>query len=145
MNKKIIIAIILILLVGGLFYSYNLRREAGEESSESETNSKSVNPTSISAENADMKEFKVEEGDFYFKPEKITVRKDDKVKITFSNIDGDDLHNFILDGYYLHTEDTKAHETSTLEFVADKTGTFNFFCSIGDHKDRGMIGTLTVE
>jgi len=35
--------------------------------------------------------------------------------------------------------------TDTFQFVADKAGTFQYYCSVGNHKAMGMVGTLTVQ
>ena len=32
-----------------------------------------------------------------------------------------------------------------LEFTADKAGSFEYYCSVGEHKAMGMVGTLKVE
>jgi uncharacterized cupredoxin-like copper-binding protein len=32
-----------------------------------------------------------------------------------------------------------------VQFVADKTGTFEFYCSVGNHRQMGMVGTLVVQ
>ena len=40
---------------------------------------------------------------------------------------------------------TEADETSSITFVADKAGTYEFYCTIAGHKEAGMTGTLTVE
>ena len=36
-------------------------------------------------------------------------------------------------------------ETDSIEFVADKVGTFEYYCSVGQHRSMGMVGKLTVE
>jgi nitrite reductase (NO-forming) len=36
-------------------------------------------------------------------------------------------------------------ETTSVEFVADKTGTFEYYCSVGAHRAMGMTGSLVVE
>ena len=43
-------------------------------------------------------------------------------------------------------EDRPLHigEEQTITFVADKTGGFEFYCSVGNHRAMGMVGTLIV-
>ena len=32
-----------------------------------------------------------------------------------------------------------------VEFVVDKAGTFEYYCSVGNHRQMGMVGKLIVE
>ena len=66
----------------------------------------------------------------------------DTVRITFKNADG--LHNLKLDDFQVATKQIKAGESETVEFVADKAGAFEYYCSIGNHRAMGMKGTLNV-
>jgi len=34
---------------------------------------------------------------------------------------------------------------TSVTFVADKTGTFEYYCSVGNHRAQGMVGKLIVE
>lgn len=34
---------------------------------------------------------------------------------------------------------------TSVTFVADETGTFEYYCSVGNHRGQGMIGKLIVE
>ena len=42
------------------------------------------------------------------------------------------------------TKVIKTGETDTVEFIVDKAGTFEFYCSVGEHRNMGMVGALTV-
>lgn len=87
--------------------------------------------------------FTVHGGNFYFTPTVITVKKGDTVKINFVNDGG--MHNWVLDEFKATMEANKTGETSSVEFVADKVGTFEFYCSVGSHRKMGMKGTLIVK
>jgi plastocyanin len=86
--------------------------------------------------------FQVNGGMFYFTPNMIKVKKGDKVKITFVNDGG--THNFILDEFNVKTKTTNSGETDTMEFTADKAGTFEYYCGVGQHRKMGQKGTLVV-
>jgi plastocyanin len=89
------------------------------------------------------KPFEVEGGMYYFKPNVITVKKGDTVKITLTNKEG--MHDFVIDEFNVKTKRIKAGETDTVTFVADKTGSFEYYCSVGTHRAMGMKGKLIVE
>lgn len=93
--------------------------------------------------NQTVKEFTVKGQNFSFNPSLITVKKGDKVKITFENTSG--FHDFKIDEYGVASKQTKSPTTEVLEFTADKIGSFEYYCSIGSHKAMGMLGTLKVE
>jgi len=59
-----------------------------------------------------------------FIPQEITILKGDKVTLVLNNTDDMD-HGFIMDGYAIKKV-IKAHETITVEFIADKAGVFEF-------------------
>jgi nitrosocyanin len=84
----------------------------------------------------------MEAGSFYFKPNQITVKKGDKVKVVITSHDM--MHNFNIDELKVKSPLVKAGETSTVEFTADKVGNFQFYCSVGQHRAHGQVGTLTV-
>src|SRR6185369_15172415 len=84
----------------------------------------------------------VEGGSFYFKPNVITVKKGQKVKIVFTNAGG--MHNFTIDAFNVKSE-TINNGSTTVEFTPDKTGTFEFYCAVGNHRQMGMTGKLIVQ
>ena len=90
----------------------------------------------------EVKEFVVTGQNFSFSPSVITVKKGDKVKITFKNTSG--FHDFVIDNYGVATKQTQSPTTEVLEFTADKIGSFEYYCSVGTHRAMGMKGTLVV-
>ena len=93
-------------------------------------------------EEGEVKTFNLEAGMFYFSLKEITVNKGDKVKIVLNNAGG--MHDWVIDEFSARTPQIKAGETATIEFTADKTGTFEYYCSVGNHRQQGMVGKLTV-
>ncbi|PIR96004.1 MAG: hypothetical protein COT92_03340 [Candidatus Doudnabacteria bacterium CG10_big_fil_rev_8_21_14_0_10_42_18] len=91
----------------------------------------------------EVKTFTLEAGMFYFSPKEIRVRKGDRVKIVLNNVEG--FHDFVIDEFNASTPQIQAPNTAEVEFVADKAGTFEFYCSVGNHRAMGMVGTFIVE
>jgi len=90
-----------------------------------------------------MGTIQVEGQNFSFTPKEIKVKKGDTVKITFTNKQG--THNFIIDGYNVQTKTLSAGQSETVSFVANKAGTFEYYCGIGNHRAMGMKGNLIVQ
>ncbi len=90
-----------------------------------------------------VKEFTVDGSNFKFAPNTITVKKGDTVKITLKNIAG--FHDFKIDEFGVATKQIKEGTEESVTFVADKTGSFEYYCSVGKHRANGMVGTLIVQ
>lgn len=107
------------------------------------TASSSPNQATSSPSQTGEKTFTVEGGNYYFTPSQITVNKGDKVKIIFKNSGGH--HDFVIDEFKVATDRIDDGQTATVEFTADKSGAFQYYCSVGNHRSMGMQGTLTVK
>jgi len=153
MNKVYIIIIVLILLAGGalFFMGQGNKAEAPEMTiNEGEDGAPVSNTMPVLGETnveemivVETKEFTVSGENFSFTPNVIKVSKGDNVKITFKNTAG--FHDFVIDEYGVATKQTQAPNEETIEFIADKAGSFEFYCSVGAHRAQGMKGTLVVE
>ena len=63
--------------------------------------------------------------------------------INFTSADG--LHDLVIDEFDVRTERLRTGGTEYVMFVADKSGTFEYYCSVGSHRVNGMVGKLIVE
>lgn len=96
----------------------------------------------ITGETGSVKEFTVKGTNFAFNPSVINVQKGDTIKITFFDEKG--THNLIIAGYDVSSRTIGPGGSDVVQFVADKAGTFAFYCGIAGHKDFGMEGKLIV-
>lgn len=99
--------------------------------------------TSSVEENSAAKVFAIEGVNFAFSQKEIRVKKGDTVRINFTSKDG--FHNLVIDEFNAATDDVQTGGSTSVEFIADKTGSFEYYCSIGSHRQLGMKGTLIVE
>ncbi len=89
------------------------------------------------------KEFIITAKQWSFSPSVIKVKKGDKVVLKLTSTDV--AHGFNLPDFGIDEKFDKG-ETKTVEFVADKIGTFTFNCNVpcgAGHK--AMTGTIVVE
>lgn len=91
----------------------------------------------------EVKTFTVSAQNFSFNPAEIRVKKGDRVRIVFNNQSG--FHDWVLDEFNVRAQQSQGPSTQTVEFTADKTGTFEYYCSVGQHRALGMKGNLIVE
>ena len=80
---------------------------------------------------------------FEFDVKEITVKEGDTVTINFISEQG--FHDWVVDEFKAATERVRDGGTTSVTFVADAKGTYEYYCSVGEHRAMGMIGTLTVE
>lgn len=100
-------------------------------------------------EDQDVKTFRIEGINYRFlmdgeeSPE-LRVKQGDRVRIEFESTQG--FHDWVVDEFSAATAQVRpADGITTVEFVADKTGTFEYYCSVGQHRANGMFGNLIVE
>ena len=91
----------------------------------------------------EVHEFQITSRKYEFGPSSLRVKKGDHLKLVIGALDHD--HGFRLDEFHINKKIEKG-KTVTVEFTADKAGTFPFrcsnFCGLGH---GGMKGTLVVE
>src|SRR3989344_8070693 len=75
---------------------------------------------------ASVKSFTVLGSLFKFSLGEIRVKKGDTVKITFKNTEG--MHNWKIDEFNAGTEVLEAGQEETIQFVAYRTGRFEYYC-----------------
>ena len=73
----------------------------------------------------------------------LRVKQGDKVRIEFTSTEG--FHDWVLDAFNATTSRVGAGASTFVEFVADKKGTFEYYCSVGEHRANGMGGVFVVE
>jgi len=91
----------------------------------------------------DVHEIQVTLRKYEFTPGSLHVKKGERVRLIMAALDHD--HGFKLDEFDIN-EKVRKGTTATVEFTADKSGTFQFRCSnVCGLGHRGMKGTLVVE
>lgn len=73
----------------------------------------------------------------------ITVKKGQTVRIEMTVTQG--THDWVLDEFDAKTAFVSSGSTVSVLFTADKEGTFEYYCSVSNHRAQGMTGKLIVE
>jgi plastocyanin len=94
-------------------------------------------------ESGNVKEITVTGANFKFNPATITVKKGDTVKLTFKSSGG--FHDFVIDEFDVKTKIVADGQQDVVEFTADKVGTYEYYCSVGNHRQMGMVGKIIVQ
>ena len=104
-------------------------------------------PAEPAAPVSEVKEFAITAKQFDFTPSTITVKEGDEVRFVITTLDSGigSGHGFSLAAFGVN-ERLQPGKTTTVEFTADKKGTFSFFCSVVCGSGHGgMNGKLVVE
>lgn len=159
-NKLILVIVAVVVVFGGLFLMNNrpmttvptepqvmekptIDSEEAMEDLKEPTVVEDSTDTSMMVD-PNVKTFEVGGGGFYFDPAEIKVMEGDTVKIVFTNEGG--MHDWVIDEFDARTPILKeTDEKAEITFVADKAGTFEYYCSVGSHRANGMVGNLIVE
>jgi len=151
-NTLVTIIIILVVLVAVSLYFVNSKGPVQDNSgyastqstvTPSPTDTSTPSPTPSAVTSGAVKSFVVEGKNFSFSPSTITVNKGDTVKITLDNTGG--YHDLKIDAFNVATKRINGGAQDSVQFVADKTGSFEYYCSVGEHRQMGMKGTLIVK
>ena len=90
-----------------------------------------------------VKTFTLDAQNISFSQVQIRVKKGDRVKIVLVNKEG--FHDWTIDEFDANTQQISEGDQDSVEFVADQVGTFEYYCSVGTHRQLGMVGNLIVE
>lgn len=158
---KVVIAIIVILALGWLAFNYlgtadtpSDQATTTEETMDDGTMNDGSMNEGASAENsvdamtdeeapADAVVFDLTGKKYEFSVKEIRVKKGDTVTINLESTDG--LHDWVVDEFDAKTGRVQTGEKTSVTFVADTAGEFEYYCSVADHRAKGMVGTLIVE
>lgn len=73
----------------------------------------------------------------------LKVKKGDRVTVNLTSTNG--FHDWVVDAFGAATERVDTGNSTSVAFIANETGTFEYYCSVGQHRANGMKGNLIVE
>lgn len=91
----------------------------------------------------EVREIEIDGSNFAFAPKEVRVPYGSQVKIVFKNTGG--THDLVIDEFDVRTKIIQGDATDSVTFTANKKGSFQYYCSVGSHREMGMWGTLIVE
>ena len=103
-----------------------------------------ASPAPAPADGVDLAKASLVMDDMRYSPSTLTIEAGQPLMLTVTNAD-DVPHEFIVRSkaktIHLFLNPDK---TIVSSFTIAKPGTYQFFCDVADHKERGMVGTLEV-
>lgn len=145
MRKMMIVMVILAL---GLLTISACTSASTASTTKDDASGQNTDTTAPPAETRQTKTFVITGENFKFNmggkeaPE-LRVKEGDTVRIEFTSTGG--LHDWTIDEFGAATQRVNTGGSTFVEFVADKKGTFEYYCSVGSHRQLGMRANLIVE
>lgn len=82
----------------------------------------------------------VRAGNFFFSPRELTAQVGEEVVLDM-RVTG--VHTFTIDELGVNVRLRQG--TDSVRFTPDRPGQFEYYCAVPGHRERGMLGALTVE
>lgn len=96
------------------------------------------------AEQVQTREITVSGDEYKFSPKELSFTQGEKVKLTFKNT-GKLPHNLTIDELNVATDTIPGGKSTSIEFTVQSSGSFNSYCSVGNHRALGMEGSVEVK
>lgn len=94
--------------------------------------------------NEDAIEVTVKMSEYIISPSVISIEEDSDTTFVIKNL-GFTTHNFVSEELGIYSGVIPPGESKTITVMADEPGEYDFYCSIGDHRNNGMEGVLIVK
>jgi heme/copper-type cytochrome/quinol oxidase subunit 2 len=137
--KLVLLALAVAGLIGGYFY---LSQPPAASETMSQPLPTDQPPTNPSVTTPEVMVIDLEAGSFYYTPNTITVKKGTPVKIVMTSVDM--MHDFVIDELDVKLPIVQSGNTGEIEFIPETVGEFEYYCSVGEHRANGQVGTLIV-
>jgi cytochrome c oxidase subunit 2 len=147
-NAIIVIVIIALVVLGFWYFSGNNNQPAVEGQPAGQiTNDNEITEVDDTSEGempeSEIQEFNLTATSFKYDITEIRVKQGETVRINLTATQG--FHDWVIDEFGAATKQLQAGESDSVEFVASQTGEFEYYCSVGNHRQMGMVGKLIVE
>ncbi len=91
--------------------------------------------------------YDVEMSSFSFSEKTMQAKAGEAIKVKLTNTEG--FHDFVIDELNVASSKLAEGKSEVIEITVPagtKTGTtYEYYCSVGNHRQQGMVGTLTVK
>ncbi len=142
-------------LVGILFVSAVVLSACTGASNQDQQNGSEAQPTtppvteSANQDSANLvesaQEYDIVMDNHSFSETNLVVKAGEEVVINLTNEEG--YHDLVIDELDVHSEHLKVGENEVLTFTVNPEHigqTYEFYCSVGSHREQGMVGTIQI-
>jgi len=151
MKKITLLAVGLVLVVIGLGFFLMFRRANVQNTKQDETalpsQQSKIEEGNVTVENGfsenGVRIVSVDALEYAFTPININVKQGETIKLTLNNT-GSMEHDLVIDELNVNTGPVGPGSQITVEFKVTESGSYEFYCSISNHRSLGMKGSFNV-
>ena len=92
----------------------------------------------------DAYEVTIKMSEYTISPSVISINAQKDTTFILKNL-GFTTHSFVIDELDIYSGVIPPGESKTVNFTAEEPGEYDFYCSVGNHRDNGMEGILIVK
>lgn len=110
------------------------------------TSPESVVPNTDATQNNDempAETIAISGNEFAYDPATFSAKVGQSVTVVYKNT-GKYPHDFVIDELGVKSQVINSGEAATFSFVPSKAGSFSFYCSLPNHREKGMSGMILV-
>jgi len=140
------VLLLFLVIVGGLI-GFLMFREDGSNDNNSTGQTAEIEDEANLDDNSDenVPDYSIQLSDFTFTPNIISASAGETITVKLENNEG--THDFVIDELNVKSNLLSSNESQTITITLpeDSAGeTYEFYCSFGNHRQMGMVGTLQV-
>lgn len=142
---KVAIIVIVLVVIAGAAYLFTTQNPTSKNSESNESMmEETIEETSEMVDDADTDIVTIDMTgeNFRFSEDEISVQAGQTVRVVLTA--NDMQHDFVIDELDVKSDIAATGETVEVEFTPTEAGEYEFYCSVGQHRANGMVGTLTV-
>jgi plastocyanin len=98
-------------------------------------------------EASDEVAYEIEMDSFSFSPNKMEIKAGETIKVKLTNKEG--FHDLVIDELNVASSKLGEGKSEVIEITVPAGTaagtTYEYYCSVGNHRQQGMVGTLTVK
>lgn len=107
-----------------------------------ETDPTKINPITNEPEYSTVREFEIDAYNFAYSKKLLSINYGEKIRIKLTSTHG--THDFKIDKLNITSNIVSEGESTYIEFIPTQKGEFIYYCSLGDHRTKGMEGKLFI-
>lgn len=145
MNSKLLIGLIVVIIIVILVILLNGSNAKEGTSALQDEITQNTKTDVEESENVQEVDYSLELKNYSFTPNSIEVKAGETIRVKLTNTGG--THDFVIDELNVQSSLLESGEEDIIEITApadEKGSTYEFYCSVGNHRELGMVGEIKI-
>ena len=145
MNSKLLIGLIVVIIIVILVILLNGSNAKEGTSALQDEITQNTKTDVEESENVQEVDYSLKLKNYSFTPDTIEVKAGETIRVKLTNTGG--THDFVIDELNVQSSLLGSGEEEIIEITASadaKGSTYEFYCSVGNHRELGMVGEIKI-